>query len=190
MKLLTFPFRLLFKLVVLPIKLVFATLGFGMKTGAKATALPFRGGYRASRALGLKAIVLFVLGAAVGVAIGRRLGAAGAEVSSSFGGAYGSDGDSGPAAVASITEDSIEMVDTPDGPVVALVEDTIEVVETPDGEVVTETVSITEIDPAATAAEEAAQEAADELEAEVDIALGETGGELGVDADAGDDGNR
>jgi len=186
MKLLTFPFKLVFALVEVPIKVLLATLGFGVRTGAKATALPFRGGYRAGRALGLKAIVLFVGGVAVGVVIGRRIGAVEAEDAASLG-MFGSEGGAGtvPTGVTTVVEDSLAVVDTPDGPVVAVVEDTVEVAETPDGEVVTETVSVTEVEAGESAEQAAEQELTDEIEAEVDRALGNTGGELGVDVGEG-----
>lgn len=145
MKLLTFPFRLLFKLVLLPIKIVLATAGFTFRTGFKAGTLPVKGGYRAGRLLGLKALVLFAAGIALGVVVGRRLGEAGAELA--------------------------ETYDGPDrrsdsGPVVALVEDTIEIVETADGTLVSEHVTITEVEGA-----EAAEilEEIEEVEAELEL---------------------
>ncbi|HEY6532347.1 MAG TPA: hypothetical protein VIY72_08595 [Acidimicrobiales bacterium] len=146
MKLLTFPFRLLFRLVVLPIKIVLATAGFTFRTGFKAGTLPVKGGYKATRLLGLKALVLFAAGIALGIVIGRRLGEAGAELAESYGGGFD-------------REDR--------GPVVALVEDTVEIVETADGTVVSETVSVTEVE-GAEAAEilEEIDEVAAELEAE------------------------
>ncbi len=196
MKLLTFPIRLLFRLVLLPLKLLLVTAGLTFRTGFKAGTLPVKGGYAAGRALGLKALVLFAAGIALGVVVGRRLGAAGAELADASYGGFddaGSGSDSGAVAVATLVEDSIEVVDTPDGPVMALVEDTIEVVESADGEVVTETVTVTELDDEQAAAVLAAAEAEiaaaevdeleDEIEAEIDQALGFTGGELGVDAD-------
>jgi hypothetical protein len=145
MRLLTFPIRLLFKLIALPIKLVLATAGLTFRTGFKAGTLPIKGGYKASRALGLKALILFAAGIALGVFIGRRLGEAGAELAQTYGGDF----DGGD-----------------DGPVVALVEDTIEIVETADGTVVSETVSVTEVEG------EAAAEIIEEIEeAEAEIAL-------------------
>lgn len=194
MKLLTFPIKLLLRLVILPIKLLLATAGLTFRAGFKAGTLPVKGGVVAGRALGLKALVLFAAGVALGVFVGRKLGSMGAQLAEasypdSFGGA-----DREPAvAVASFTEDTLEIVDTPDGPVVELVEDTIEVIETAGGEVVTETVTITELDAdqveailEAEALAEAEEEMLDEVEAEIDQALGFTGGELGVDAEDGD----
>jgi|EndMetStandDraft_8_1072994.scaffolds.fasta_scaffold37416_3 hypothetical protein len=145
MKLLTFPIRLLFRLVLLPIKIVLATAGFTFRTGFKAGTLPIKGGYRTGRFLGLKALVLFAAGIALGVVIGRRLGEAGAELAETYGGPDRR-GDS--------------------GPVVALVEDTIEIVETTDGTVVSETVSVTEVE-----GEEAAEILAgiEEVEAEIEL---------------------
>lgn len=199
MKLLTFPIKVLLRLVILPIKLVLATAGLTFRAGFKAGTLPVKGSVVAGRALGLKAVVLFAAGVALGVVVGRKLGSMGAQLAEasypdSFGGGAGGGADRGPAvAVASFTEDSIEVVDTPDGPVVELVEDTIEVIETADGDVVTETVTITELDAdqveailEAEALAEAEEEMLDEVEAEIDQALGFTGGELGVDAEDGD----
>jgi hypothetical protein len=145
MKLLTFPIRLLFRLVLLPIKLVLAVTGLTFRTGFKAGTLPIKGGYKASRALGLKALVLFAAGIAVGVVIGRRLGEAGAELAESYGGGFERDEPS---------------------PVVALVEDTVEIVQTPDGAVVSETVSVTEVEGAEAAA---ILTEIDEVEAELEV---------------------
>jgi hypothetical protein len=97
MKLLTFPIRLLLRLVILPIKVVLATAGFTFRAGFKAGTLPVKGSAVAVRTLGLKAVVLFIGGVALGVVIGRRLGASGVELAeasypASFGGA-----DRGPA---------------------------------------------------------------------------------------------
>jgi hypothetical protein len=165
MKLLTFPIRLLFWLVLLPIKLVLATAGLTFRAGFKAGTLPVKGGVAAGRVLGLKALVLFAAGVALGVVVGRRLGEAGADLAEASYGSPVSGNGSGPE------------------PVATLVEDTIEVVETPEGEIVTETVVVTEIDEVDVEALEAEDEREDELEAQIDIALGETGGELGVDTD-------
>jgi hypothetical protein len=195
MKLLTFPIKLLIRLVILPIKLVLATAGLTFRAGFKAGTLPVKGSVVAGRALGLKALVLFAAGVALGVFVGRKLGSMGAQLAeASYPDSFGGGTDRGPAvAVATYTEDSLELVDTPDGPVVELIEDTIEVIETADGDVVTETVTITELDAdqveailEAEALAEAEEEMLDEVEAEIDQALGFTGGELGVDAEDGD----
>jgi len=188
MKLLTFPIKLVFRLLLLPIRILFAATGLTFRAGFKAGTLPVKGGIAAGRALGFKALVLFAAGVALGVVVGRRLGAFGVELAES---GYPGSGSDGPAvAVASTTEDTLAVVDTPDGPKVELVEDTIEVVESADGEVVTETISVTELDAdeveailEAEALAEAEEEMADEVEAEIDEALGFTPGELGVDSD-------
>lgn len=186
MKLLTFPIRLLFRLVLLPIKIVLAAAGITFRTGFKVGTLPVKGGVFAGRKLGLKALVLFAAGVALGVVVGRRLGAQGAALAESYPGGFGGAErpDAGPVAVATVVEDTLEVVDTPGGPVVALVEDTIEVVETPDGELVTETVTITEVEGVAVAEAAVEEELSDEAEAEIDQALGFTAGELGVDTDS------
>jgi hypothetical protein len=182
MKVLTFPIRLLLRLVILPVKLVLATAGLTFRAGFKVGTLPVKGSAVAVRRLGFKAVLLFIGGIALGVVVGRRLGQSGAELAeASYPESFGRL-DEGPVAVATLEEDTIEVVDTPDGPVVALVEDTIEVVETPDGEIVTETVTITPLEDETAALAEAEQEIEDEIEAEIDQALGFTGGELGVDA--------
>lgn len=195
MKLLTFPIKLLIRLVILPIKLLLATAGLTFRAGFKAGTLPVKGGVVAGRALGLKALVLFAAGVALGVFVGRKLGSMGAQLAeASYPDSFGGGADRGPAvAVATYTEDTLEVIDTPDGPAVELVEDTIEVIETAGGEVVTETVTITELDAdqvdailEAEALAEAEEEMLDEVEAEIDQALGFTGGELGVDAEDGD----
>jgi hypothetical protein len=186
MKLLTFPIRLLFRLVLLPIKILLAVFGLTFRTGFKVGVLPVKGGVFAGRKLGLKALVLFAAGVALGVVVGRRLGAQGAALAESYPGGFGGAerADSGPLAVTTVVEDTLEVVDTPDGPVVALVEDTVEVVETCDGEIVTETVTVTELDGAAAAEAAIEDELSDEAEAEIDQALGFTAGELGVDSDS------
>jgi hypothetical protein len=164
MKLLTIPVKLLFRLVLLPIKVVLATAGLTFRAGFKAGTLPVKGSAVAVRSLGLKAVVLFAAGVALGVFIGRRLGAAGAELAEA---SY---------------PDSFGALDDGPGPVATLVEETIEVVDTPDGEIVTDTLTVTEVfEEAAEPVEEAEQERDDEIEAEIDQALGFTAGELGVD---------
>jgi len=167
MKLLTFPFRAVFWLVVLPLRIAALVV----------------------RWLGPKGVLAVAGGTALGVVVGQRRGAGGDASDASYPGTFGG----GDFAAATVVDDSLQVVDTPDGPVVALVEDTVEVVETADGEVVTETVVVTELNEAeSTAVLEAIEaeleaEAEDELEAEIDLALGVTGGELGVDvADDGD----
>jgi hypothetical protein len=160
-KLLTFPFRLLFRLIVLPIKLVFAALGLTLRTGFKVGTLPVKGGFVASRALGFKAIVLFVLGVVSGVALAKRFGAqlgltGPSDDHASFGLA-----DEGPL----VLDDTVTIESTPDGGAL-IIEDTIMVEETADGEVVTETITVDEMSPAEV--EEAIEEVIEaEIEAEI-----------------------
>ena len=93
MKLLTFPIRLLLRLVLLPIKLVLATAGLTFRAGFKAGTLPMKGSAVAVRKLGFKAVLLFAAGVAVGVAIGRRLGEPAIELAeSSYPEDFGSSG--------------------------------------------------------------------------------------------------
>jgi hypothetical protein len=165
MRLISFPVKLLVRLVLLPVKVVLATAGLTFRAGFKAGTLPVKGSAVAVRSLGLKAVVLFVAGVALGVYVGRRLGSAGTELAeASYPGSFGRD-DDGPT------------------PVATFVEETIEVVETPDGEIVTDTVTITEVFEEADDVADGEQELDDEIEAEIDQALGVTGGELGVDVD-------
>ena len=94
MKLLTFPIRLLVRLVILPVKLVLATAGLTFRAGFKAGTLPMKGSAVAVRKLGFKAVLLFIGGVALGVMIGRRLGAPGVELAeSSFPEDFGRGGD-------------------------------------------------------------------------------------------------
>jgi hypothetical protein len=80
MKLLTFPVKLLVRLVVLPVKVVLAIAGLTFRAGFKAGTLPVKGGAVAVRTLGFKAVVLFATGVALGVYVGRRLGGSGVEL--------------------------------------------------------------------------------------------------------------
>lgn len=155
MKLITVPVKVLVRLVVLPVKLVLATVGFTFKTGYKAGALPVKGSVVAGRALGLKALVVLAIGLAGGIAIGRRLGP------STAGGGFGS---------VSVDE-TLTVTETADGAVV--VDDVVVTEETADGTIVTETVTVdelevedTELDPETAA-----------LDAEVSHVLGETAGD-------------
>jgi hypothetical protein len=171
MKLLTFPIRLLFLLILIPLKMILATAGFTFRTGFKAGALPVKGGFAAGRALGLKALVLFAAGVALGVIVGRKL----AETDVGLAG--------------------VGFPDTPTGPTGVLVEDTIVIEDTVDGPVISETLVVEELDAAEVAAvsdavDEMVVEAAideavtDELDAEVEAVselLGETGGDIGDD---------
>lgn len=92
MKLLTFPIRLLLRLVLLPIKLVLATAGLTFRAGFKAGTLPVKGSALAVRKLGFKAVLLFAAGVAVGVLIGRRLGEPALELAeTSYPGDFGSE---------------------------------------------------------------------------------------------------
>ncbi len=182
MKLLTFPIRLLFLLILIPLKLILASAGFTFRTGFKAGALPVKGGFAAGRALGLKALVLFAAGVALGVVVGRKL----AETDVGLAG--------------------VGFPDTPTGPTGVLVEDTVIIEETADGPVISETLVVEELDASEVAAveeaveemaveaavDEAVLEALEEVAAEAEIEsdleveavselLGETGGDVGDD---------
>jgi hypothetical protein len=179
-KLLTFPIRLLFRLVLLPVKLVLATLGLTFRTGFKVGTLPVKGGFFATRRLGFKAVLLFVLGLASGVALakrfGPRLGIVGADEDL---GSFGLVDDSAILVDDTVTieetfdggavvvEDTVVVEETPDGGAL-IIEDTVIVEETPDGETITETITVEELSPSEVAAEvEAAlSELVDESDAE------------------------
>jgi len=168
MKVITLPVRLVVRLVVLPIKLVLATAGLTFRAGFKVGTLPLRGGAAATRALGFKAVVLFVLGAVGGVAAARRFGLVGGA------------GSAGPAGVSGNGSSATSAL---------VVEDTVVIEETPEGTFVSETITVDEVDltPSPSdgspleqvrgaVSEEDAEQVVD-IDAEVAEALGETPGE-------------
>lgn len=76
MRLVTFPIRLVVRTVigaiVVPLKLLFATAGFTFRAGVKVGEVPVRTGSIAVRRLGLKALLVLVVGVAIGFVVGRR----------------------------------------------------------------------------------------------------------------------
>lgn len=76
MRLITFPIRLIVRtaigVVVVPLKVILATAGFTFRAGVKVGEVPVRTGSVAVRRLGVKALVVLVLGVAVGFVIGQR----------------------------------------------------------------------------------------------------------------------
>jgi len=62
-----FVFRFLFRAVLLPFKLLFATLGVTFRTGFAVGKAPFRLGRGAVRVVGLRGWLLFLVGLALGL---------------------------------------------------------------------------------------------------------------------------
>jgi hypothetical protein len=108
MRLISVPLKLLIRLVVLPVKVVLATAGLTFRAGFKAGTLPVKGSAFAVRSFGIKAVVLFAAGLALGVYVGRRLGSTGVELAeASYPGDFGSSVDrvaAAPAVVAEVAE--------------------------------------------------------------------------------------
>jgi len=91
MRLISVPLKLLIRLVLLPLKVVLATAGLTFRAGFKAGTLPVKGTALAVRSFGVKAVLLFAAGVALGVYVGRRLGSAGIELAeASYPGDFGS----------------------------------------------------------------------------------------------------
>ncbi len=73
MSVLTFPFRIIARLTAVSAKLILATGEVAFRVGYVAGSVPVKGTAAASRALGPKAVALFVLGLVLGVVIGHRI---------------------------------------------------------------------------------------------------------------------
>lgn len=71
--LVTFPVHLLWQALVLPLKVLLASLGFTFRAGVSVGKLPVKGGAVLSRALGWKLIGALIVGVVVGVFIGRQV---------------------------------------------------------------------------------------------------------------------
>jgi BON domain len=67
MRLIAGLFRLMFRLILLPFKILFATIGGTFRVGYKVGTTPVRVGFRATRVAGFSGIVCFFLGLAVGL---------------------------------------------------------------------------------------------------------------------------
>lgn len=76
-KLLTLPVRAAWHAVVLPVKVLMASLGLTFRAGFAVGKLPVKGGAVVSRALGWKIIGALTVGLVIGLVLGRRLGAMG-----------------------------------------------------------------------------------------------------------------
>ena len=116
MRLISVPLKLLIRLVLLPLKVVLATAGLTFRAGFKAGTLPVKGTALAVRSFGVKAVLLFAAGVALGVYVGRRLGSAGVELAeASYPGDFGSTVDrvaaATSAAVAEVVADAEEEAD-------------------------------------------------------------------------------
>lgn len=70
---LTFPVRLLWQALVLPLKVLRSSLGLTFRAGVSVGKLPVKGGAVVSRALGWKLIGALVVGVVMGVFIGRQV---------------------------------------------------------------------------------------------------------------------
>ncbi len=112
MRLISVPLKLLVRLVVLPVKVLLATAGLTFRAGFKAGTLPVKGSAFAVRSFGIKAVVLFAAGLALGVYVGRRLGSSGVELAeASYPGDFGTSVDrvaAAPAVVAEAVTDAEE----------------------------------------------------------------------------------
>lgn len=73
-KLVTFPLHLVWEAIVVPTKMLIASLGFTFRAGYTVGKLPVRGGAVVTRALGWKIIGAVTVGMVVGLIIGRQLG--------------------------------------------------------------------------------------------------------------------
>ena len=111
MRLISVPLKLLIRLVLLPLKVVLATAGLTFRAGFKAGTLPVKGTALAVRSFGVKAVLLFAAGVALGVYVGRRLGSAGVELAeASYPGDFGSTGDRVAAATSTAVAEVAEVV--------------------------------------------------------------------------------
>ena len=64
--------RLLWRAVVLPVKVLFSTADLTFRAGVKVGSLPVRGGAAVSRALGWKLVTALGVGVVIGFVIGRE----------------------------------------------------------------------------------------------------------------------
>lgn len=73
-KLITFPAHLVWEAIVVPLKVLVASLGFTFRAGLAVGKLPVKGGAVVTRALGWKLVGAVTLGMLIGVLIGRQIG--------------------------------------------------------------------------------------------------------------------
>lgn len=72
MKLITGPIHLAWRALVLPVKVIVASVGLTFRAGLMAGRLPVKGGVAVSRALGWKIVGALVLGTVLGFVAGRQ----------------------------------------------------------------------------------------------------------------------
>ena len=73
-KIVGFPVHLLWQAIVLPIKVMIASLGFTFRAGVNVGKLPVRGGAVVTRMLGWKIVGALGVGMVIGVLVGRQIG--------------------------------------------------------------------------------------------------------------------
>lgn len=73
-KLVTFPLHVMREAIVVPIKVLIASMRLTFRIGFKAGALPVKGGAVVTRALGWKLVGAVTIGMVIGVVIGRQIG--------------------------------------------------------------------------------------------------------------------
>ncbi|MEI7623485.1 MAG: hypothetical protein WCJ88_08015 [Actinomycetes bacterium] len=73
-KIIGFPLHLVWQAIVLPIKVMIASLGFTFRAGVSVGKLPVRGGAIVTRALGWKIVGALSLGMVLGFLVGRQIG--------------------------------------------------------------------------------------------------------------------
>mgnify|MGYP000857274523 FL=1 len=73
-KLITFPVHIAWRAIVLPVKVLIASLGLTFRAGFKVGALPVKGSAAVTRALGWKIVGAVTVGVVIGIVIGRQIG--------------------------------------------------------------------------------------------------------------------
>jgi hypothetical protein len=73
MKMITGSVRFAWRAVVLPVKVLIASIGLTFRAGFGLGRLPVRGGAAVTRAFGWKIVIAVVVGAVVGFIVGRKV---------------------------------------------------------------------------------------------------------------------
>ena len=73
-KIVGFPLHLVWQAIVMPIKVMIASLGFTFRVGVNVGKLPVRGGAVVTRALGWKIVGTLGIGMIIGFLVGRQIG--------------------------------------------------------------------------------------------------------------------
>ena len=73
-KFITFPVHIAWRAIVLPVKVLIASLGLTFRAGFKVGALPVTGSAAVTRALGWKIVGAVTIGVVIGIVIGRQIG--------------------------------------------------------------------------------------------------------------------